>query len=461
MVRAIHPLSPAAVRTAKPGMHCDGGGLYLQCTVGPHGRVARSWIFRFAGRDGERKMGLGSAMDVSLAEARKKALACRQLRTQGVDPIEHRQTALSQARIAAANDITFDAARDAYLGSHQAGWRNLKHAKQWKATLSTYASPVFGTVPVGAVDTALVMRVLESIWATKPETASRVRGRIEAILDWARVRGYREGENPARWRGHLDHLLPARSKVREVKHHAALPYADLPKFMTDLAGHESVAAQALRFTILTAARTGETIGARWDEINFAERVWTVPASRMKAGKEHRVPLSDAAIAVLERMAKSQQGDFIFGGDGGRPLSNMAMAMLLRRMEYKEITVHGFRSSFRDWAAEGTNFPAEVAEMALAHTIRNKAEAAYRRGYLLNKRRRLIEERVRQARAPAPRQRGSGPRRRRSRRQWRRRRREREPASRPPATSICPPRCPICATARASAIIIPDGSGKRL
>jgi integrase len=244
---------------------------------------------------------------------------------------------------------------------------------------------------VQAIDTALVTKALEPIWFKKPETAGRVRGRIESILDWATARGYRKRENPARWRGHLENLLPRRSKVRRVEHHAALPYGEIGTFIAELRQQNGISARALEFTILTAARTGEVIGARWDELNIAERLWTIPAARMKAGREHRVPLSEAAIAILEELQALRSGDFVFSGNrsGGLPISDMAMAMTLRRMGRGSLTVHGFRSSFRDWAAERTNFPREVAEMALAHTVSDRVEAAYRRGDLFEKRRQLL------------------------------------------------------------------------
>jgi integrase len=294
----------------------------------------------------------------------------------------------------AAKALTFKAAASAYVASHRAAWHNAKHAAQWESTLSTYAYPVIGALSVQAVDTALVLKVLEPIWTTKPETASRVRGRIEAVLDWARARGFRQGENPARWRGHLDNLLPARTKVRAVKHHAALPYDDVPAFMATLRQQEGTAARALEFTILTAGRTGETLGATFPEINTAERAWIVPAGRMKARKEHRVPLSDRAVELVElaRAVPGLSDRHIFPGERrDKSLSNMAMLQLLRRMGRDDVTVHGFRSSFRDWAAERTNFPNEVVEMALAHTVSRKVEAAYRRGDLFEKRRRLMAE----------------------------------------------------------------------
>jgi integrase len=284
--------------------------------------------------------------------------------------------------------MAFNQCRDAYIAAHRAGWRNAKHAAQWTSTLDAYVTPVFGQLPVGAIDTGLVMKALEPIWSAKTETASRVRGRIEAILDWAKVRGYRGGENPARWRGHLDSLLPARSKVRKVEHHAALPFTEIGAFMAQLREQSSTAARALEFTILTAARTGEVLGARWGEIDLDAAVWTVPPDRMKSAREHRVPLSPAALAVIKNMKTRRENDYVFPGDRRDRLSGRAMDMLLRRMG-REVTVHGFRSSFRDWAAERTNFPREVAEAALAHVVGDKVEAAYQRGDLFDKRRRLM------------------------------------------------------------------------
>ena len=296
------------------------------------------------------------------------------------------------SRTGSGQTLTFKEASASYIASHKAGWRNGKHASQWENTLAAYAEPVLGALSIQAIDTGLVLKVLEPIWSAKPETASRVRGRIEAVLDWAEVRGLRRGENPARWRGHLDNLLPATAKVRRVEHHAALPYAELPGFIAKLRAQEGVAARALEFTILTAARTGDTIGALWDEVNTPDKVWIVPAERMKAGKEHRVPLSPRALAILKDEQEVRTSDYVFpGGKAGKPLSNMAMTEVLRRMGRGDITVHGFRSTFRDWAAERTNFPSEVVEMALAHAVGDKVEAAYRRGDLFEKRRRLMAE----------------------------------------------------------------------
>ena len=285
--------------------------------------------------------------------------------------------------------MTFDQCADAYLAAHRAGWRNAKHAAQWSSTLATYVSPIFGNLPVQAIDVALVTKALEPIWTAKPETASRMRGRIESILDWAKVRGYRDGENPARWRGHLDHLLPARAKVSKVRHHAALPYDELAGFMGKLRAQGGTSARALEFAILTAARTGEVIGARWAEIDLPGKTWTIPAERMKAGREHRVPLSAAALAILETQAALTENEFVFPGQQRAGLSDMALWMALRAMGRDDLTVHGFRSTFRDWAAERTNFPREVAEGALAHSLTDKVEAAYRRGDLFDKRRRLM------------------------------------------------------------------------
>jgi integrase len=316
---------------------------------------------------------------------------CRRLVAAGIDPIKARNDERQAALIEAAKAITFEQCGQAFIAGHEAGWQHGKHRQQWRNTLKTYAYPVFGALPVGAVDTSLVMKVLEPIWAAKPETAGRVRGRIERVLDWAKVRGYRDGENPARLRGHLDNLLPKKSKLHKVKHHAALPYKDIGTFMATLREETSISAQALTLLILTATRTSETLEATWDEIKLDERVWIIPAKRMKADREHRVPLATRTVAILKQMAEIRTGDFFFAGTKqGRPLSNMTLAMLLRRMGYGHITAHGFRSSFRDWAAERTSFPREVAEMALAHKIPDAVEAAYRRGDLFEKRRRLMD-----------------------------------------------------------------------
>jgi len=398
MARTIGKLTALAVdKSKRRGYYGDGGGLFLQ--VGVSG--SKSWVFRFKEAGKLHEMGLGATHTIGLAEARERARECRRLRLDGIDPIEARKVARAQARLAAAKAVTFKNCAERYIASHQAGWRSLAHAAQWPSTLGRYVYPVFGSLPVQAIDVGLVLKALEPIWTAKPETAGRVRGRIESVLDWATSRGYRQGDNPARWRGHLENLLPTKSKVRRVKHHAALPYAEIGEFIAQLKQQEGVAAQALEFTILTAGRTGEVIGSRWSEISLAERLWTIPAERMKAGKEHRVPLSDAARAILEQMQAIRQDDFVFpGGKTKRPISNMAMAMTLRRMGRDDLTVHGFRSTFRDWAAERTDVPREVAEMALAHAVGDKVEAAYRRGDLFEKRRQLMDAWSRFCTAPA-------------------------------------------------------------
>jgi len=388
MARGLHRLSAVNVANRKkPGYYADGGGLYLR--VAPGG--SKGWIFRFTRVGNTRDAGLGAYPTISLVKAREHAERCRRQLTAGIDPIEARREERDAARIASARAMTFEDCAKAFIESHEAGWRNDKHKDQWRATLSTYCYPIIGALPVEAIDTGLVLKVLEPIWTSKPETASRVRQRVERVLSWAKVRGYRDGENPAQWRGHLDHLLPAKSKVRSVRHHAALAYGEVGGFMALLREETSITARALEFLILTASRTGETLGARWDEIDVGERMWTLPAGRMKASREHRVPLPAWAIAILKDMAEIQRSGFVFpGAKQGRPLSQMSLTMLLRRMGYGHITVHGFRSSFRDWAAECTSFPREVAEMALAHAVSDAVEVAYRRGDLFAKRRKLMD-----------------------------------------------------------------------
>lgn len=391
MAREVGRLSALKVsRVREPGMHADGGGLYLQVSAAG----TKSWIYRFMLNGRGREMGLGALNAVSLADARGKAADCRAVRAKGFDPIEARKSQLDIARLEAAKARTFKVCAGSYIEAHRPSWRNPKHAQQWENTLETYAYPVLGETSVQAVDTDLVMKVLRPIWTDKPETASRLRGRIEAILDWAIAHEYRRGENPARWRGHVANLLPRQSKVRKVQHHPALPYGDVPKFVADLRKQAGTAPAALEFLILTTARTSEVIGAQWSEIDLARSLWTVPATRIKGGKEHRVPLSAPAVATLNRLAQSRHKDapadeFVFpGGRKGKGLSNAAMSAVLERMKLHDITVHGFRSSFRDWAAECTHYPNEVCEMALAHVVSDKVEAAYRRGDLFEKRREL-------------------------------------------------------------------------
>ncbi|WP_229285499.1 tyrosine-type recombinase/integrase [Burkholderia pseudomallei] len=376
------------VKTTKPGLYADGGGLYLQITTAG----VKSWLFRYMRNGRARGMGLGPVHTIGLADARVSALDCRRLLLDGIDPIDSRNAERAAQGIAQGNAVTFQYCAEKYIEAHRTGWKSAKHADQWTNTLATYAYPTFDSLAVSAIDTALVMKVLEPIWTTKTETASRVRGRIESVLDWATVHGYRVGENPARLKGHLDKLLPKRSRVQNVEHHPALPYADLPNFMNELRAAEGTAARALEFLILTATRTNETIGATWQEFDLDEGVWIVPAGRMKMRKEHRVPLSARAIALVKAQQKLKRGDYVFpGARDKKPLSNMAMLQLLERMKYDDITVHGFRSTFRDWAGETTHYPREVCEAALAHGIKDKAEAAYARGDLFAKRAALMQD----------------------------------------------------------------------
>ena len=369
-----------------PGTYGDGNGLYLQ--VSPKGK---SWIFRYQRHGRRREMGLGSLADVGLADARRKAQDARQALAEGVDPIQARQASRAAQRLAEAQAVTFRDMAEEFVADNRAGWRNPKHRAQWSSTLKTYVYPALGKLPVQAIDTDLVLKVLKPIWHTKPETASRVRGRIERVLSAAKTRGLRNGENPAQWRGHLDTLLQPRSKVRKVRHQPALPYRDVPQLMRELAELDSISARALRFTILTAARTNETIGARWPEFNLADKLWKVPASRMKADKAHEAPLSDAALAIVEKMAETRISAFVFPGWRDRqPLSDMAMLEVLRGVR-PGFTVHGFRSSFKDWANEQTSFPDFLSEMALAHVEGNKTRKAYARAELMTKRRQLMAE----------------------------------------------------------------------
>jgi integrase len=387
--RTLHRLSPRRVVTVTTrGFHADGGGLYLQVAKGG----SKSWVFRFKTDGRDHWHGLGSVRAISLAEARERAAECRRLRANDIDPIVKRRSERTARRLETANALTFKVAAERFVAAHRSAWRNAKHAGQWEATLATYAYPVFGDLPVASVDTGLVLRALEAIWSKKPETASRLRQRIERVLSWATARGYRKGENPARWRGHLDQTLPARNKMRGVAHHAALDYRDIGTFMAKLRSQVGIGARALEFAILTAARTGEAIGARWNEFDLDAKIWAIPAERMKAHREHRVPLSEPALAVLRALQDVREGPFVFpGGRRGRPLSNMALLKTLRRMGRGDLTTHGFRSTFRDWAAETTSHPSEVVEMALAHAVGDKVEAAYRRGDLFDKRRALMED----------------------------------------------------------------------
>jgi integrase len=389
-------LSAVEVAKAKgPTVLHDGGGLYLRVSE----TGTKSWVFRFQ-LDGKRRdMGLGPYPDISLAEARGRATEHRKLRHDGIDPIEAKEAQRHAQRLSVARGRTFREMAEEFIGRKEAGWRNAKHRQQWRNTLATYVYPVFGQLPVAAIDSGLVVQVLDPIWMEKPETAVRVRGRIEAVLDAATVRGFRQGPNPAQWKGNLAHILPARARVRKVAHHAALPFDEMPAFLTALQTRSGIAARALEFAIFTAGRTAEVLGATWGEIDADVKVWSVPAERMKAGREHRVPLSDPALALLDtlrplalmRAGEPDPGAPVFPGPRrALQMSNMTMLMLLRRMKRNDLTAHGFRSTFSDWAAERTAYPREVVEMALAHAVENKVEAAYRRGDLFEKRRKLME-----------------------------------------------------------------------
>lgn len=386
-----HALTPLAVKNAEAGRHADGGGLNL--LVKDSG--ARSWVYRFMLKGKSRDLGLGAASGpdkISLAQARDLASAHRLKVKAGIDPLaeRHREAAeaLAAAQAAKITGVTFRHVAEAYIAANEGSWRNDKHRQQWRNTLASYVYPVMGELPVADIGTAHVLQILEPIWHEKPETASRIRGRIEALLDAAKARGYRDGENPARWRGHIPQILPARSKLTRG-HHKAMPYAELPLFMSQLRAREAMAALALEFVILTATRTSELLGAKWGEVDLEKAIWTIPALRMKAGKEHRIPLSPRAVEILQTL-KLKSSEWLFPSEKGGKLSTMEMSMLLRRMKL-DCTVHGFRSAFRDWSAECTGYAHEVCEMALAHTIGNKAEAAYRRGDMFEKRRRLMDD----------------------------------------------------------------------
>lgn len=379
-------LTARQVQTLKaPGLYADGLGLYLQIAASG----SKSWIYRYQINGRRRDMGLGSLDVYSLTDARAKGAVARRLVADGVDPIDHRAAQLATAAASAAKVVTFKQAAEAYIDAKRSGWKNAKHASQWSMTLETYVYPTIGHLAVGAVDTALVCKVLDPIWRTKTETASRVRGRIEVILDHAKVRGQRDGENPARWHGHLEMTYPAKGEVAPVKHHTALPYAAMPAFWPKLQMQDGFGARALELTILTVARSGETLGARWPEFDLDIKEWRIPAERMKGDIEHVVPLSDPAIALLRKLAAVRSSDLVFPGQvADRPLSDMVMNMTLRRMKVDAVP-HGFRSTFRTWVGEQTNFPAEVAEVALAHVQDDKVIAAYLRADFMKKRRAMM------------------------------------------------------------------------
>ena len=382
MAKGINRLKAGHLKKKGPAKLCDGGGLWLFV----NSDNARSWVFRYRLNGKDKEIGLGSLHDTNMTEARKLAKEYRAMKKKGIDPAHHKK-AKQQTD---ANVWTFDRCAEAYIESHSRAWKNEKHIQQWKNTIEQYCSPVFGDMPVDQIDTGLVMQVIEPLWQTRTETASRVRGRIENILSWATVRGYREGMNPAIWRGHLATLLPQRNKVQKPKHFAAMPYQEVGAFMAELKPKISISAKALQFTILTAARTSEVIGASWDEFDLDAGIWTIPEERMKADREHRVPLSKQALTLLDSLP-SKDGWLFPSIRYGQHIGNMAMLLFLKRdMKHPDLTVHGFRSSFRDWCAEQTNYPRELAESALAHVLTDKTEAAYQRGDLLEKRRKLMQ-----------------------------------------------------------------------
>ncbi|CAM3423013.1 tyrosine-type recombinase/integrase [Halomonas lysinitropha] len=391
MPRKARELAPVEIkRLTSPGLYAVGGvaGLHLQVTE----RGARSWILRVTIAGKRRDLGLGGYPDVTLAMAREKARTTRESIAQGIDPVAERQRLRSTALAERLRDMTFEKAAEAVIAKKQAEARNAKHGKQWASTLETYAYPILGPMSVADIELAHVKQVLEPIWQEKTETATRVRQRIEAVLSWAAVHGHRSGENPARWKGNLDAVLPAPAKVSKVEHHRAMPIDEMHAFMEALEKRQGIAAKCLAFTILTAARSGEARAATWEEIDLVAKVWTIPGERMKAGSEHRVPLSAPAVELLKALPRHAGTSLAFPSPQGGKLSDATLAAVLKRMNvYEKATVHGFRSTFRDWTAERTSTPHHIAEMALAHTIKNHAEAAYRRGDLLEKRAKLMKQ----------------------------------------------------------------------
>ena len=389
MPKVARELSPLAVsKLLKPGTHAVGGVAGLALRVYPEGQ--RAWVLRTMVAGKRREFGLGGYPTVTLASAKDRARATLDKIFAGLDPVEEKQRQRSALRAAKAKVVSFSKVAEQYIAQHEAGWKNPKHAAQWASTLSTYADPIIGSVTVSDVDTPLVLKVLEPIWTEKTETASRLRGRIEVILDYATTKGLREGPNPARWKGHLALTLPARRKVAPVKHHPDIPVLEMPGFMKQLRGMDGISARALEFLTLTAARSGEVRLMTWSEIDFRNKIWTIPASRMKAKKEHRVPLSDASVSILESVQRVDGVNLVFPGTRGGALSDMSLTAVMRRMGLEAVP-HGLRSSFRNWAAEMTAYPNEVAEMALAHTVSNSTEAAYRRGDLFHKRVRMMSD----------------------------------------------------------------------
>jgi integrase len=390
MAKTVKRLKDMQIRRlSKPGSYPDGEGLYLQVRTSG----AKDWFYRYEVDGKGRKRGLGSYPTISLEQARDDALECRQLRQQGIDPVDYAKAQRQKEALDEAKSFTFKECALAYINSHQQGWKNRKHESQWRNTLDTYAYPTIGDIGVQDIDIGLVLDVLEPIWYEKTETASRVRQRIENILDWATVKQYRSGDNPALWRGRLDKLLPKRVKVQKPVHFPAMDYRELPGYFQALRKRDSVATRALAFTILTAARNGEARAVTSDELDIKGKVWTIPDNRMKADREHRVPLSAEALKIIKEMEpfKRHTDHFIFPGQAhAKPISEASLLKIVKQQD-KTLTVHGFRSTFRDWCAEQTSFPREVAEAALAHSIRDKTEAAYQRGDLFEKRRRLMDQ----------------------------------------------------------------------
>jgi integrase len=385
MPRLLSRLTALKVaRAKKPGFYADGGSLYLR--VAPGG--SKQWVFRYITNGRLHDMGLGPVHTLTLAEARERATEARKLRLDGIDPLTHKRARMAVLRAADARAMTFQQCAEGFIRDNEREWSNAKHRQGWKSTLQRYVYPVLGALPVEAIDTPLVLRVIKPLWARVPATAKRVLGRIENVLGWATVHHYRRGDNPARWDGLIEHALPSRPKA---EHHAALPYAEIGAFMSRLRANTSVVARCLEFIILTGVRLSEALHATWDEVDLANRLWIIPAARMKTNKEHKVPLSSAALVVLKGMREIRRSDYIFSGEReGRPIGKNMATCLAKEVAGRDITLHGFRSTFRDWAAERTTFPREVAEMALAHTIPDAVEAAYRRGDLFEKRRKLME-----------------------------------------------------------------------
>ncbi len=374
-------------RLRTDGVYSVGGapGLHLQIIGG-----SRVWVFRYRFMHQRRRMGLGSYPAVSLAAAREAARQAIGLRDAGIDPLKARADEREAARLAIAKRLEFDQAAESFIKEHESTWRSLKHVQQWRNTLATYASPHFGTVPVSDIDQAMVLRALSPIWKTKTETASRLRGRIEQVLDWATAHGHRSGTNPARWRGQLEHILADPDKVAPVKHHEAVPFAQLPAVYQQIAAVQGQSALALRFLILTAARSGEVRSMLWSEVDLKAALWIIPAARMKAGKEHRVPLSRQAVALLKGQTRGEHVEHVFPSNRKGPLSDMALTAVMRRHKLGAVP-HGFRSTFRDWAGEMTHHPRDAVELCLAHTIDTKTEAAYRRADMLEKRTVIMQE----------------------------------------------------------------------